>query len=134
MRIGELGQAIGVGIETIRHYENTGLLPSPARAPNGYRVYGREHLERLAFIRRCRALDMTLDEIRVLLRFRDTPTEDCEAVNVLLDARINHVAARIDELKRLQEQLIGLRRQCGASRQTRDCGILNTLLREGVRQ
>lgn len=54
MRIGELGQATGVDIETIRYYEKAGLLPNPARSGNGYRAYGRAHLERLAFIRHCR--------------------------------------------------------------------------------
>jgi DNA-binding transcriptional MerR regulator len=51
MRIGELGKVTGVGIDTIRYYEKSGFLPIPARAANGYRVYGAIHVERLAFIR-----------------------------------------------------------------------------------
>ena len=50
MRIGELGQAIGVDIETIRHYEKIGLLSPPAREANGYRNYDAAHVERLATI------------------------------------------------------------------------------------
>lgn len=55
MRIGELGQATGVDVETIRYYEKIGLLPVPvpARHPNGYRAYAPLHVERLAFIRHC---------------------------------------------------------------------------------
>ena len=60
MRIGELGQITGVDVETIRYYERTDLLPPPFRQPNGYRPYRAEHLERLAFIRHCRALDLPL--------------------------------------------------------------------------
>ncbi len=99
MRIGELGQATGVDIETIRYYEKAELLPPPARAPNGYRAYTPAHLERLAFIRHCRSLDMTLEEIRALLRFREMPDENCGEVNELLDRHIEHVANRIAELR-----------------------------------
>ena len=69
MRIGELGQAMGVDIETIRYYEKAGLLAPPARTANGYRAYSPAHVERLAFIRHCRALDMPLAGIKRLLNF-----------------------------------------------------------------
>ena len=58
MQIKELARATGVDVETIRYYEKQGLLPEPARRDNGYRDYAAEHLERLSFIRHCRALDM----------------------------------------------------------------------------
>lgn len=127
LKIGELARRADCQVETIRYYEQAGLLPAPARSEGNFRLYGEGHLERLSFIRHCRSLDMTLDEIRTLLRFRDAPEEDCEAVNALLDAHIGRVAARIEALKRLEKQLRALRRQCGASRQARDCGILNEL-------
>ena len=69
MKIGALARATGVDIETIRYYERIGLLPAPERQPNGYRAYGHNHLERLSFIRHCRALDMPLSDIRLLLDF-----------------------------------------------------------------
>jgi len=127
LRIGELGQATGVDIETIRYYEKAGLLPGPARSANGYRAYGQAHLEQLAFIRRCRALDMALDEIRDLLRFKSQPESNCESVNLLLDAHIGHVATRIAELQGLERQLRALRAQCKKVRKARDCAILNQL-------
>jgi DNA-binding transcriptional MerR regulator len=71
MRIGELAQASGTPVETIRFYEREGLLPTAARTEGNYRIYTPHHAERLAFIRQCRSLDMTLDEVRVLLRFKD---------------------------------------------------------------
>ena len=70
---------------------------------------------------------MTLDEIRVLLCFRDRPLESCEDVNTLLDAHINHVADRIRELLQLEKQLLTLRECCRDGRQAADCGILNEL-------
>jgi Cd(II)/Pb(II)-responsive transcriptional regulator len=134
LKIGELARQTGCPVETIRYYERDGLLPVPGRSEGNYRLYGIEHVERLLFIRRCRSLDMTLDEIRVLLRFRDTPEDNCEAVNELLDAHIGHVAARIRELQRLEKQLRTLRRQCRVSRQARECGILNELAQRHSRE
>ena len=109
MKIGELSRAAATPVETIRYYEREGLLPEPPRTENNYRVYGQDQLERLAFIRHCRTLDMTLDEIRVLLRFKDAPTEDCGAVNRLLDEHLGHVEARIHELRTLRRQLLNLK-------------------------
>ncbi len=127
MKIGELARLTGTQVETIRYYEREGLLPETTRTEGNFRIYGNAHAERLSFIRNCRSLDMTLDEIRVLMRFRDAPDENCEKVNKLLDSHIGHVAKRIAELMRLEDQLRELRRQCGASRLARDCGILNEL-------
>ncbi len=105
MKIGELAKATQTQAETIRFYEREGLLKEPARSGGNYRLYGHEHLERLAFIRHCRSLDMTLDEIRALLRFQDAPLENCHAVNDVLDEHIEHVAQRIRDLKELHETL-----------------------------
>ena len=127
MKISDLARATDTPTETIRYYEREGLLPRAARTEGNYRIYDAVHLERLAFIRRCRSLDMTQDEIRVLLRFRDTPSESCEDVNTLLDAHINHVADRIRELLQLEKQLLTLRECCRDGRQAADCGILNEL-------
>lgn len=127
LKIGELAQQTGCPVETIRFYERESLLPAPRRSEGNYRLYDVRHIERLAFIRRCRSFDMTLDEVRVLLRFLDAPEENCETVNTLLDAHIGHVAARISELQSLEKQLCSLRRQCGKARQAKNCGILNKL-------
>ena len=102
MRIGELAQASGTPIETIRFYEREGLLPAAARTEGNYRIYTPQHADRLGFIRQCRSLDMTLDEVRVLLRFKDQPLADCGEVNSLLDEHIGHVAERIKALRALE--------------------------------
>ena len=70
---------------------------------------------------------MTLDEIRVLLRFKDAPHENCAQVNDLLDEHIDHVATRIKELKALERQLKTLRERCRESQQASQCGILTEL-------
>lgn len=125
MKIGELAKITQTQVETIRFYEREGLLAEPPRSKGNYRLYKTEHLERLAFIRHCRSLDMTLDEIRALLRFQDSPRDNCHAVNNVLDEHIEHVARRIRELKHLQQDLKALREQCNGA--AAECGILDGL-------
>ncbi|RZI98674.1 MAG: Cd(II)/Pb(II)-responsive transcriptional regulator [Haliea sp.] len=127
MKIGQLAQATGTQVETIRFYEREGLLPVPPRTEGNYRVYDAGHMARLAFIRHCRCLDMTLDEIRVLLRFKDAPQSACGEVDTLLEGHIGHVVARIRELRALEKELRSLRAQCGPGGASSDCGILQGL-------
>ena len=127
MKIGELAAASTTAVETIRYYEREGLLPAPARTASNYRAYGPEHLSRLQFIRHCRGLDMSLDEVRVLLRLKDSPHENCGDVNAVLDDHIGHVSRRIKELRALETELKALRTQCGEAREARQCGILEGL-------
>lgn len=129
MKIGDLSKLTQTQVETIRYYEREGLLPEPSRTEGNYRIYGEAHAEQLAFIRHCRSLDMTLDEIRQLLRFKDDPASDCGDVNALLDAHIGHVADRIRELRALEKQLKSLRERCREAQPTANCGILSELSR-----
>ncbi len=127
MKIGALASTTGCQVQTIRYYEQQGLLAEPARTGANYRLYDDAHVERLRFIRHCRSLDMSLDEIRVLLRFRDAPAENCARVNELLDEHVGHVARRIAELQALERQLKELRGLCSIARPVTDCGIMRGL-------
>lgn len=128
MRIGEIAAATGVDIETVRFYERTGLLPAPERSPNGYRAYGAAHLERLAFIRHCRSLDMALADIRRLLELLDRPALECGDVDHLVDRQLERVRARLVSLKALEKQLVSLRANCAAPKAAAQCGILAELV------
>ena len=128
MKIGELANAAGTTVETVRYYEKEGLLPAPERGLNNYRSYGAAHLERLRLIRNCRALDMTQEEIRAILQLADNHRTGCGPINELFDEHIAHVDARIAELMHLKAQLAELRRRCLSARpDTDDCGILHGL-------
>jgi len=127
MKIGELAQVAQCTVETVRYYEKEGLLPEPARTPGNFRVYGAEHLERLRFIRNCRALDMSHEEIHTLLKLADQPTAGCGAVNAVFDQHIAHVDERIRELSQLKQQLATLRLQCQTEQAVDACGILHGL-------
>jgi len=125
MKIGDLATASATPVDTIRYYERECLLPAPARTAANYRAYDDSHLERLRFIRHCRHLDMSLDEVRELLRVRDDPQADCNAANLVLDEHIGHVTRRIAELRSLQRELKELRSRCASAQPSEHCGILS---------
>jgi Cd(II)/Pb(II)-responsive transcriptional regulator len=127
--IGDLARRTQCQAETIRYYERQGLLPPPARSQGNYRQYEIMHVERLSFIRHCRSLDMTLNEIRALLNFRDAPTRNCAAVSALLDEHVRHVADRVAQLRRLERQLKHLRGLCASPGEAERCGILKEMSR-----
>lgn len=129
MRIGALSQATGVDIETIRFYEKSGLLPAPARSENGYRAYTQQHLERLAFIRHCRALDMSLADVALLLEsLQTTDAARLAEVDALVAAQLAKVRARLASMQALEKQLVALRERCDADHAHHGCGILEELV------
>lgn len=129
IKIGELAKRTHCSIVTIRFYENEGLLPSPQRSEANYRLYDEKVVERLQFIRHCRALDMSLEDIRSLLNYKDNPAQDCDKVNELIDQHIDQVEENIKVQLALKQQLLSLRKQCSGSRTADSCGVLIELMR-----
>ena len=129
MKIGELASATHTLPETVRYYEREGLLPLPPRTGANYRDYSRADVQRLAFIRHCRSLDMTLEEVRTLLELKDEPAKGCGDVDQLVASHIQKVVARIRELKALEMELRALRKDCSTGRTAAECGILGGLNR-----
>lgn len=127
MRIKELSEATGVPADTIRHYEKAGLLPSPPRGDNNYRRYGEADAQRLRFIRNCRALDMSLHEVRVLLAYLDAPQPDHEPVRAVVETHLAHVRERLAVLRQLEQQLTRLRQACDHAHPGELCGVLQVL-------
>ena len=127
MKIGELSSLAGCSVPTVRFYEAEGLLQAPMRAANNYRHYGQEHADRLAFIVRCRSLDMPHDDIRALLQLQDDPAKPCDEVNALLDDHMRLVERRIVELRALHKQLRAIRSTCAGGVCVGDCGALESL-------
>jgi Cd(II)/Pb(II)-responsive transcriptional regulator len=128
MQIKELARATGVDLETIRYYEKQGLLPQPARRDNGYREFDASHLERLSFIRHCRALDMPLADVQRLLGFVDSPDAHCGDANQLVDEQLARVRARLKSMRALEKQLLQLRARCAETHEGHPCGILQELV------
>ncbi|WP_261821135.1 heavy metal-responsive transcriptional regulator [Nocardioides sp. OK12] len=108
MRIGEVAEQSGLAPQTIRFYEREGLLPEPARGPNGYREYDATVLGRLAFVRGAQAAGLSLAEIASILDLRREGAVPCSHVQSLLHARLAEVRARRRELEELEVDLEGL--------------------------
>lgn len=112
LRIGQAAARSGVTAANIRFYEKSGLLPEGARSRNSYRSYSERDIHQLRFIRLCRAMDMSLDEVRTLLALDLSRKADCEAANEALESHITHVRERLRELRVLQRDLVELRNRC----------------------
>jgi len=111
-RIGEAARRSGVSAANIRYYEREGLLQPQARADNDYRLYSDADMHRLRFIRQCRALDMSLDEVRTLLALDLNNKTDCATASTALEAHLGHVRQRLAELHALEKDLLALRKRC----------------------
>jgi len=98
-RIGEAARRSGVSAANIRYYEREGLLPTQVREANDYRLYSEADLHRLRFVRLCRAMDMSLDEVRTLLDLNLSDKADCLTAREALDEHLAHVRARLSELR-----------------------------------
>lgn len=131
IKIGDLAKRTGCEVVTIRYYEKEGLMPEPPRSEGNFRLYGDTHIERLQFIRNCRSLDMTLEEVRTLLELRDAPVEECGEVNALIDEHIREVEVRVETLLRLKQHLMSLREKCSGTWPTDSCPILQGLAARG---
>ena len=126
LRIGNLADATGVKVNTIRFYEDAGLLPEPARTPSGRRHYGDEDLKRLRFIKRARGLGFSLDEIRSLLQLSGDPEHDCAAVNRIALDHLRTVEAKVQSLMLLRDELGRIAKLCDGGRVS-GCRVLEVL-------
>jgi len=126
MKIGELSKQSGVSIDTIRYYEQRGLIPEARRTASGYRQYSTEDVSRLKFIVQTKELGFTLEETGQLLALR---TDDCNCAEVraVAEAKANEIEVRIRKLSQMRQVLLSLAEQCEESSDTDPCPILKSL-------
>lgn len=124
LSIGGLARATKVGIDTIRFYEKTGLIPVPPRRASGYRQYGEAHVRRLTFIRRAKALGFSLEEIAELLVLRAPTGRGVEKVRQVARHKLAVVEQKIAELERMRSALVGLVESCPGHGPVDQCPIL----------
>lgn len=110
--IGEASKQSGVTIETIRYYERSGLLPPPARSPSGRRLYDKDDIARLRFVRRCRALGFPLADICDMLGLIAGDVADCNAIRDIASANLSAVQGRINELTQMAQTLTMMISDC----------------------
>ena len=111
-QIGQASALSGVSTANIRFYEKEKLISPSVRGDNSYRFYSDFDVHQLRFIRACRALDMSLEEVRTLLGLDLNIKDDCATARVALDGHLGHVRARLAELRALEKDLKALRSRC----------------------
>jgi len=109
---GVLAQQSAVNSETIRYYERIELMPNPKRSEGGHRLYNSNHLKRLIFIRRCRELGFSLEEIKNLLGLVDTGEYSCDEVKLQTEAHLKDVQQKVRDLKKMESMLKDLVAEC----------------------
>jgi len=126
---GRLATRTGCNIETIRYYEKIGLIPAPARTASGYRSYSDEHLRRLNFIQRARALGFSGEQIRGLLELTEAGANKTRAdVKALTQAHIDEISLKIKDLQKIRKRLSQISSFCdGSSQSASTCPILESL-------
>ena len=124
--IGAVSAETGCNIETIRFYEKEGLLPKPERSEGGHRLYTGDHVSRLSFVRRCRELGFSMDEIRQLLSLVDGHEVSCERVKRIADDHLADVKAKIADLKKMEKSLLDLSSTCTGA-DVPECPMLDVL-------
>lgn len=126
MKISELATRVDITAKTIRYYEQVGLLTPPQRAENGYRYYQEKDVETLIFIRRCRELNIAIDEIKQLVDVQNDPKKSCEMVDNIIAEQLMRVQQTQRELAMLEQSLMSLALCCD-NNQIKDCSILQKL-------
>ena len=131
LTIGKLAEAGGVGIDTVRFYERTGLIRKPGRSAAGYRLYAAEEIRRLRFIRRAKGLGFSLEEIAELLRLNDGKGTRA-AVRALARQRLDEIGRKLRELQALQHSLQTLVQHCDGEGGLSGCPIIEAVLETAV--
>lgn len=121
MRIGALAARAGVGTKTIRYYESIGLLPSPPRAPNGYRVYTDQDLRQLRFVRSAQAAGLSLRAIRDILAVHHAGMRPCHQLQALAEDQIAAIDRRIAELQTARRSLAELATRASLAARQHSC-------------
>jgi len=134
----QLAQRAQVNLETVRFYENEGLLPPAPRTASGYRKFSDTTVESLAFVKSAKALGFSLEEIRELLVFQDEHTDACAEVRDLLRNKLTIVRGKKAELEKLEAHLSAALRKCNRalkqqSKHPDTCPVLSQIANPGSR-
>ncbi len=125
--IGQASAKTGVNIETIRYYERIGIMPKPERTQGGNRLYDADLLKRLFFIKRCRELGFSIDEIRALLEMVDCRDFTCREVHEMTVNHLSSIREKIDTLQQLASVLEDMASKCNKGN-VPQCHILGSRL------
>jgi len=126
LAIGALSRRTGTKVQTIRYYEQIGLMNEAGRTAGGQRRYFEKDLDRLAFIRHSRQLGFSLESIRELLDLSDNPHRSCAEADSIAQRQLRQVEQRIDRLQALRTELERMVAEC-AGGLVAECKVLEVL-------
>ena len=124
--IGQMARIGNCKVQTIRYYEQIGLLPEPERSAGNQRIYNRAHTNRLGFIRHSRELGFSLDRIKEILALTDDPSHSCETVDQIARRHLLEVESRIKRLQSMRKELKRMIDRCSGNK-VADCRIIEAL-------
>lgn len=125
LTIGRLALAADVHVETVRYYQRVGLLREPERPLGGIRRYERQDLAQLQFIRRAKTMGFTLEEIAGLLQLKGQRA--CAQTRRLTDHKLFEVRRKLEDLRRLEAELVQLAADCAQVPRGGHCPTLDFL-------
>ena len=123
---GELSRRTGVNIETIRYFENIGVLATPDRTEGGHRIYDEEHVRTLGFVRRARNLGFTPQEVRAILALGGPGKAGCDEVRKIAEHHLDQVRAKLADLVELERLLTGTVELC-SGKAAPDCAVMDLI-------
>ncbi|MCD7059093.1 MerR family transcriptional regulator [Pelagibacterium xiamenense] len=126
LSIGAVARETGIRIPTIRYYEQIGLVPEPPRTQGNRRLYDRNTIERLNFVRRSRELGFDIEAIRALLSLQDQPETSCERADTIATERLAEVEKRLARLSALKKELKAMLAECRHGR-VAQCRVIEAL-------
>lgn len=126
MTIGQLANAGGVNVETIRYYQREKLLPTPKRFLGSIRRYGEEDLKHLMFIKRAQAIGFSLTEITLLLQLAEG--EHCAETQALAIKKLGVIKQKLADLLAIESVLKKLISACRRGKDGCGCPIIDSLI------
>jgi len=124
LTIGRLARAAEVNVETIRYYQRVGLVTEPVKPSEGFRVYPKEAIDRIRFIKRAQKLGFSLQDIAHLLELGDG---HCDDVREQAEAKLAKIEAQIKDLQVMRKTLKTLISECNAGDKGGHCPIVQSL-------
>jgi len=125
--IGWVAKEAGVNVQTVLYYERRGLLPSPSRTLNGYRLFNDISVQRIHFIKRAQELGFTLKQVIALLTLQGEQNASCAEVSEMATSHLEDIETKILDLERMKKVLLPLVEACPKKGALNICPIMDSL-------
>ncbi|MBE9516508.1 MAG: MerR family DNA-binding transcriptional regulator [Proteobacteria bacterium] len=131
LTIGQVARQADISVETIRFYEQKGLIPKADRTESGYRQYQTATINLLKFIQRAKGVGFTLNDISDLLTLRADPDSCCADIMVRAKIKLEEIDNKIIELTRIRDSLQDMTSNCNGNDDVSDCPIIESFENTG---